>query len=417
MLGSQSWPPKESPAMPRNDARYLNEERLLVVSPWGLSGGYSGPIMLLNRLFGELHRRHGVRIDVLYRNRGDETVPAWVNRAYAVDIGSRQRFGRRAQLAWAIRAAAFLARHASGYRCVHLHGAYWVSLFPALFDRCANLSVLPVLEAGDLASGRLPRSSAQRFLRQRAAAKTISLFYLSAGIAREAHAAGWQCDRLVPIANPVDGSFHLVARKAPTETAVRLGFAGKLGPTKRPDRVLAAVAKLVNEGIDASAVFVGPYATAEYETYFKRQVASLGLQSRAKVTGFTDDVASYMKHSMDMFVLPSMAEGMPGALAEAMACGLPFIVTDVGEMGNVSASSGAGVIVDGSAESIVAATKRLLAESHVYKRMSENAAAHAARYFSPAAVADRFFDNMLAVPGKMKDCKRHSATRALSAHD
>lgn len=371
-------------------------ERILVVSPWGIGGGYCGPLTLLDRLFGEVHRRYGLRVDALYRDRGDEVVPTWVDRAFPVAAGTRLHFGRRAQIVWTLRAAAILARHAGDYHCIHLHGAYWSTLFPALFVRRTGLSLLPVLEHGDLSPGWFPRSLAQSFLRRRAVDKTVAVFCLSEGIASEARACGWQHRQLAPIGNPVGADFHPVTRAAPTKLGVRLGFAGKLGPTKQPERVLAAVAELVRTGIDASALFVGPYATSDYEARFSHQVASLGLQSRTTVTGFTDQVATHMKRDMDLFVLPSQAEGMPGALAEALSCGLPAIVTNVGEMGNVMAASQAGTVVDGSAGSIAAAVTRLLDEPGLYGRMSEKAAAYAARHYSASAVAAQFQQRLFA---------------------
>ncbi len=45
--------------------------------------------------------------------------------------------------------------------------------------------------------------------------------------------------------------------------------------------------------------------------------------------GNTDDVLSYYQKA-DLFVLPSLTEGLPLSLLEALSCGLPVIATAVG---------------------------------------------------------------------------------------
>lgn len=369
------------------------EKRLLVISPWGLGGGYSGPVVLMNRLFSALARRHRVEIDVLYRDRGNEIIPEWAAHAYPICAGNRGRFGRGDQIKWAVFASRFVSRNASKYQCVHLQGAYWSTLFPALFNKKKNISILPVLEAGDLSKSERPmQRRTQNFLRRQISKKTKSVFCLSKGIAAEAITAGWRSQGLVPIGNPVNTRhFYPVARPCPTARNVRLGFVGKLGPTKQPDLILSTIEKLATTGVIASATFVGPYATSEYQRHFTKKIDDLKLHDKVIVTGYTDDVGSLIRNHMDIFILPSKAEGMPGALAEAMSCGVPAIVTDVGEMGNVIDQSGGGIIVDGDSDSIALAVSNLLRDSGVYDQMSNNAASYASKKYSSEAAADIFF--------------------------
>ena len=54
-----------------------------------------------------------------------------------------------------------------------------------------------------------------------------------------------------------------------------------------------------------------------------------GLRHLAWLPGARDDIADLMR-GMDLFVLPSLAEGISNTILEAMACGLPVIATDVG---------------------------------------------------------------------------------------
>lgn len=58
------------------------------------------------------------------------------------------------------------------------------------------------------------------------------------------------------------------------------------------------------------------------------QIADLDLQSSVYLLGFREDVPAILR-CLDVFVLSTHAEGLPLALAEAMGCGCPVVVTDV----------------------------------------------------------------------------------------
>jgi glycosyltransferase involved in cell wall biosynthesis len=63
--------------------------------------------------------------------------------------------------------------------------------------------------------------------------------------------------------------------------------------------------------------------------YLEKLAASLGLASRVTFAGLINDVAPYYGLA-DVFALPSLSEGSPNALLEAMAWGLPVVATHVG---------------------------------------------------------------------------------------
>lgn len=68
------------------------------------------------------------------------------------------------------------------------------------------------------------------------------------------------------------------------------------------------------------------------------------LNGSAKMLGMKKNVGFYLKQS-DIFVMSSVSEGLPVSQLEAMAVGLPMIVTDVGGMPDVVNKSGAGIVV------------------------------------------------------------------------
>ena len=100
----------------------------------------------------------------------------------------------------------------------------------------------------------------------------------------------------------------------------------RLSETKGVDILLQALAKVMQDGIDFKCFVLGDGPTKQT---LLTQAHSLGLSDRVRFKGFQPDVAPYLQ-AASAFVLTSYMEGLPLSALEAMACGLPCIVTDVG---------------------------------------------------------------------------------------
>jgi glycosyltransferase involved in cell wall biosynthesis len=103
-----------------------------------------------------------------------------------------------------------------------------------------------------------------------------------------------------------------------------------------------------------------------------QQALDLGLSEMALLVGHQTDVRPYLE-AADLFVLPSFKEGLPLSLVEAMAYGLPAVVTDVGGNGEVVVHGHNGFIVEpGAVELLTDSIKYLLANREERIRMGEN---------------------------------------------
>jgi len=95
---------------------------------------------------------------------------------------------------------------------------------------------------------------------------------------------------------------------------------------KRIDILIQAVSSVLRNGVRCKSFIVGDGPLRDQLT---GQVRELGLSGNGFFEGFQEDVRPYLQAS-SAFILTSHMEGLPFSLLEAMACGLPSIVTDVG---------------------------------------------------------------------------------------
>ena len=121
-----------------------------------------------------------------------------------------------------------------------------------------------------------------------------------------------------------------VPRVWPARARRRVVFVGTLGQLyKGPDVLVKAVARSVRAGLDLGLCVVGDGA---YRQHLEASARREGLSGRAEFLGELSSGRAVRDQldRADLFVLPSRTEGMPRALIEAMARGLPCIASRVG---------------------------------------------------------------------------------------
>src|SRR5947209_135727 len=119
----------------------------------------------------------------------------------------------------------------------------------------------------------------------------------------------------------------------------------------------------------------------------ERQAAALGVQDRVTFLGYRTDVGQLL-HQFDIFVLPSLSEGMPTALLEAMLAGVPVVATGVGGIPEVIEPGKTGLLVPpGDASELAGAIIRLAQDDGLRSGLGERAQDVALTNFSPAREA------------------------------
>jgi glycosyltransferase involved in cell wall biosynthesis len=170
---------------------------------------------------------------------------------------------------------------------------------------------------------------------------------ISADIERQWLGLGVDPGRMVRISSGVDARHHAPGASragASLPAGLRVVFTGRLHPQKNLDVLLDAWPAVVRH-TGATLVLVGHGPERDR---LGSKARELGVEGHVCFTGPVDDVADVLRAG-DVFVLPSVAEGMSNSLLEAMATALPCVASDIGGNQDLLGPGPAGVLVAGIA--------------------------------------------------------------------
>jgi glycosyltransferase involved in cell wall biosynthesis len=189
--------------------------------------------------------------------------------------------------------------------------------------------------------------------------------------------------RSVVIPNPVRAPAPRPDRPPHADRRLIVGI-GRLVPQKGFPVLVQSFARLQQEfpAWDLAILGEGPERGA-----LESLIAREGLAGRVRLPGIIADVGEYLSIA-DLFVLPSLFEGFPNALCEAMSWGLPVIASDCRSGPAEIVRDGVdGVLVPpGDAGALATAMRRLMADETQRARLGAAATQVATRYGLPEVV-------------------------------
>ena len=116
----------------------------------------------------------------------------------------------------------------------------------------------------------------------------------------------------------------------------------------------------------------------------------LGINDAVTFHGAVHGVAPYLQQAA-MLVLPSLSEGMPNVVLEAMACGLPVVATRVGGIVDIIADGENGLLVDAQRpDQLYEAMKRLFTDRQLADRLASQALKTIEQQFSLDTIVNRY---------------------------
>jgi glycosyltransferase involved in cell wall biosynthesis len=262
-----------------------------------------------------------------------------------------------------------------------------------LYGRLAALG-LPIATLASEVVADVTKSSVRLIIDRLLAPSTRAFYVNSTMVARFYHErCGIPLDKLVVIPNGVRvPELARVARVHRAGLGVRedafvVCGAGRLFPQKGFDQLIEALGtpRLRARNVELIIAGEGPSRGT-----LESLAAAHGLADRVHLLGHREDLPSVFR-AADAFVLSSLYEGMSNALMEAMALGLPCVVTPVEGVQELVVHEQCALVVEASAsEPIAAALGRLLEDPALARRLGAAARDRMARSFSIEANVRRF---------------------------
>ena len=297
-----------------------------------------------------------------------------------------------------------LGRLRPAYDLVHTHQALWEAVAAGVarsggWLRGAPTVVQPASSGHYGEAQELTRTRGAGVLR-RLALRSDAFVAISADIEREWRALGVPGDRMTRIASGVD-SRHFApgpvdeAFAADWPPGPRVVFTGRLHPQKNLGVLIDAWPE-VTRATGASLVLVGH---GPERGRLEEQARRLGVADRVRFVGAVADVADALR-AADVFVLPSVAEGMSTSLLEAMSTGLACVASDIGGNQDLLGRDDVGVLVNLSEPgSWAAAIIPLLLDPERRARLGAAARRRVEEEYALGRVVDRYlalYDDVLA---------------------
>jgi len=173
----------------------------------------------------------------------------------------------------------------------------------------------------------------------------------------------------------------------------RIGTVGRLDPVKNHAALLRAVRMILDQRPDLDAalrltiVGDGPQRGA-----LEALAGELGLLRHVEFTGTRDDTASILRN-LDLFVLPSVNEGISNTILEAMASGLPVLAARVGGNPELVVHGETGLLYEpDAADGLAAGLQRYLDEPGLRRAHGSAGRRRAQENFSLDAMVQRYLD-------------------------
>ncbi|MBI5716045.1 MAG: glycosyltransferase family 4 protein [Chloroflexi bacterium] len=283
-----------------------------------------------------------------------------------------------------IRLTYLLRQHCIGLLHVHSPDAALLGVI------AANLAHIPCVITVHLPAYYLPQNEIKRWLYQRSEFLTQHLadqvIYVSRQVYREAALLGVAPDHAQVIENGIELERFAPRVVRPPSDSVAVSFVGRLEYQKGVDILLQSLTRLT----DLKNFKVRIIGDGSQRRLLEIQARESYLDSIIDFVGFSDDAPRWLSVS-DIFVLPSRYEAMSMALLEAMASGLPCIVTNVGENAQLITDGAEGFVVPPeNAEKLADALAKLIAAPDLRQRMGQAARIKVEQY-SGERMAEKTF--------------------------
>lgn len=284
----------------------------------------------------------------------------------------------------------YLWRRRADYDVIHVHGLNYHTFAAVLAGRWCNRPVIAKLansgQASDVKKMQQDRQLALARFMLPTALQCDRFVALNKKVVAELTAVNVPPARIIELPNGVETDTVPAKTSYELHQPARLVYVGRLHPQKGIDTLLHALRQL----LDHHDIHLQLLGDGPIRDELVSLAEELGITTHVEFHGQTDQVQAHLQQA-DLFVLPSRAEGISNALLEAMACGLPVIVSAI--PGNVDViehnHNGLRFTVDDS-DALAHHLTTLLTQPERRERLGRQARQTVERHYSLNVVADQY---------------------------
>ncbi len=361
-----------------------------------------GPSVVLRTMARGLVRA-GVKIDVVATDdNGTDRLEVPHGEPVAADGARYFYFPRQTRFynfSWPL--ASWLSRHVGDYDLLHIHGLFSYAAIPAAY--CARRREVPyvvrplgVLNRWGMRNRRPWFKKISFPVIEKPILKNAAVVHYTAEEERMQAAELGVRQSACVIANAVEApqpgripAHRLRAEYPRLADRLVILFCSRLDPKKGLDILLPAFVEVRARHPRAMLAIAGD-GDPTYAGRLRRQAARLGVASDIVWLGYLSGEAKWAAMAgADLFVLPSYSENFGVAVVEAMACGLPVIVSDQVAIHREISESQAGLVVPCDKAMLAGALASLIENEELRRAMGASGRQLAEEKFSPGATTQK----------------------------
>lgn len=292
-------------------------------------------------------------------------------------------------IAWLRRAASVL--RAENVRLMHAH-EFYMNTYCAMLARLTGVPCVTTVHGKNYYSDKWYRRSLYRMV-----SRHTTMVAVSDGIRHFlSERVGVSDRRLTTIRNGIDiTTFAPIPNLKSTARAALglsphqpvIGCLGNLYPVKGHTHLIQAAAVICRQYPEAVFLFAG---RGKMLDVLQQQAAELGIARNVQFLGFRDDTPTLLA-AMDIFVLPSLSEGLPLSLLEAMAANTPVVASRVGGIPEVISHEQNGLLVEpADANALALHILRLLDNPALASSLAARAKSDVATHYDIGTMTARY---------------------------
>jgi glycosyltransferase involved in cell wall biosynthesis len=297
----------------------------------------------------------------------------------------------------------WLNENARQFDLAHLHALFSpVTTLAATIARYHHLPYIirpcGMLDPADLQKKKRLKQIYATLLERPNLAGAAAIHFTSKEEAKISERLGLDCTAKMPVPRdlviPLGVTAGLFSKRLRESQVPIILFMSRIAPKKGLDLLIPALESILGSGIEFHFILAGSNPqNADYETQIKVQIHNSSLAKYTTITGFVSgDLKVEVLTKADLFVLPSYYENFGIAVAEAMAAGVPVVISDRIHIAEDIQQAEAGWVGPLEVGAIANSIKSALLNPEERQRRGLNGKEYAKKHYNWEAIAQQTID-------------------------